>query len=460
MFRMKTFASLALVLLLPVAAFAVGIFLPSTAFAVNTGSADFTRYVAVGDSLTAGFMSGGLFQASQQNSYPVLIFRQATGLTSGFEQPLVSNPGIPAALELRSLSPLIVAPKSGGGAPLNLTLQRPYNNLGVPGADVHDAVATVTDHGGLHDLILRGLGTQLQQAAFLKPTFVTIWIGNNDVLAAATSGRVIEGVTITPVASFEADLKTLVGGIASTGAKMAIANIPDVAGIPFVTTIPRVVVNPATSQPVLINGQPVPILGPNGPLGANDRVLLTASTELAKGNGIPVQLGGSGQPLADQYVLDANEINTINARVAAYNNIIQSVAGSAGAALVDANAVFRQVANVGVNIGGVTYTKSFLTGGVFSYDGVHPTAFGYAYVASVFIDAINAKFGGDIPAVDLYPFVFGTSSAASMTAGFEPDETSGEGMMVTLTPEAIRNLFWALDIKTKAPKPPHRHGHK
>lgn len=449
MFRMKTFASLALVFLLPVAA-----------FAVDTGTADFTRYVSIGDSLTAGFMSGGLSQPAQQNSYPVLIFRQSTGLGSGFEQPLVGSPGIPAALELRSLAPLIIAPKSGSGVPLNLTLPRPYNNLGVPGADVHDAVATVTDHGGLHDLILRGLGTQLQQAAFLRPTFVTIWIGNNDVLGAATSGRVIEGITITPVASFEADLKALVGAIGSTGAKMAIANIPDVSGIPFVTTIPRVVVNPATSQPVLINGQPVPIIGPNGPLGANDRVLLTASTELAKGFGIPVQLGGNGQPLADQYVLDAGEISTINARVAAYNSIIQSAAASANAALVDANAVFHEVASIGVNVGGITYTKSFLTGGVFSYDGVHPTAFGYAYIANVFLEAINAKFGGDIPLVDLYPFVFGSSTGASMTAAFEADEASDVGTMVTLTPEAIRNLFWALDIKTKAPKPPRRHGRK
>ena len=339
-------------------------------------------------------MSGAPLPGFGANSYPILIYRQATGQSTGFEQPLVSAPGIPAALELRSLSPLVIAPKPGSGAPLNLNLQRPYNNLAVPGADVHDVVATVSD-GGLHDLILRKLGTQIQQAVFLRPTFTTIWVGNNDVLAAATSGRVIEGVTITPVAQFEADFKTVVGAIASTGSKMAIANIPDVAAIPFVNTISRFIVNPATNQPVLIGGQPVPIIGPSGPLGANDKVLLTASSELAKGFGIPVQLGGNGQPLADQYILDANEINTINARVAAYNGIIASVASSSGAALVDVNAEFRRLATTGINIGGITFTRNFLTGGIFSYDGVHPTAFGYAYIANVFIDAINAKFGGE-----------------------------------------------------------------
>lgn len=451
MFRLKTLAG---------AALALALVLPLAAFAVDTGSADFTRYVAIGDSLTAGFMSGSLNQPAQQNSYPALIYRQATGLTTGFEQPLVSAPGIPAALELRSLAPLVIAPKSGSGAPLNLNLQRPYNNLAVPGADVHDAVATVTDNGGLHDLILRKLGTQIQQAAFLRPTFTTIWIGNNDVLGAATSGRVIEGVTITPVAQFEADFKTVVATIGSTGSKMAIANIPDVSGIPFVNTISRFIVNPATNQPVLINGQPVAIIGPAGPLGANDRVLLTASSELAKGFGIPVQLGGNGQPLGDAFVLDANEINTINARVAAYNGIIASVANSAGAALVDVNAQFRQLATTGINVGGITFTRNFLTGGVFSYDGVHPTPFGYAYIANLFLDAINAKFGGEIPAVNLSPFMFGASTAAATiasTAGFDANEAAVDGMAVTLTPSAIRNLFWALDVKTKKPG---RHGRK
>lgn len=433
-------------------ALALALVLPLAGFAQDTGSANFTRYVAVGDSLTAGFMSGGLFQTAQQNSYPILIWRQATGQASGFQQPLVSDPGIPAALELRSLAPLTLAPRAGRGNPLNLTLQRPYNNLGVPGADVHDLVATVTDNGGLHDLILRGQGTQLQQAVVQQPTFVTLWIGNNDVLGAATSGRVIEGVTITPVAQFEADFKAAVNALAATGAELAIANIPEVTGIPFVTTLPTVVVNPATNQPVLVNGQPVPLIGPNGPLGPGDRVLLTASTELAQRNGIPVQLGGSGQPLSDAAVLSAAEISTITARVQAFNNIIRSEATRVGAAFVDINTEFRILATEGFDVGGITFTENFLTGGVFSYDGVHPNAFGYAYIANLFIEAINEQFDGDIEPVNLYPFMFGTSSSTAASSVFE-ESAAGEpvGTSIVMTPAAIRNLFWALDIKD-APK--------
>jgi lysophospholipase L1-like esterase len=438
------------------AALALALLLPLAAFAVDTGSADFTRYVAIGDSLTAGFMSGGLSQVAQRNSYPYLIYRQATGNTTGFEQPLVSAPGIPAQLELRSLSPLVVASKPGLGSPTNLNLARPYDNLAVPGTRVHDVVATVTDNGGLNDLILRGLGTALQQAVARRPTFVTVWIGNNDALAAATSGRVIEGITLTPVASFEADYRTIASTLSAAGAKLAFATIPDVTTIPFVNTV-QTYLTTAAGTPVLVNGQRVPLIGPDGPLTSNDRVLLTAQAELAVGNGLPPGIpGASGKPLSDAAVLSASEIATISARVNAYNNIIRTVANERGAALVDINARFTDVAQHGLPIGGLTFTASYLTGGLFSYDGVHPTAIGYAYIANVFIDAINDKFGGDIPPVNLYPFIFGTAGAAQgLTSASAFDWFGDDPSSATLTPEAIKNLFWALNVKIPTKKPGH-----
>jgi len=378
---------------------------------------DFTHYVALGDSLTAGFWSGGLVSTVQVNSYPALLERQATGSSANFQQPLVKYPGIPNALQLVSLLPnTVIAPAGGQGVPLNINLPSPYNNLGVPGSKVHDTVATT--NGGLHDLILRnpafGNTTALQQALIQHPTFVTLWIGNNDVLAAAGSGLVIEGVTLTPVASFQKDYGTLMAALKASGAKIALANIPNVTSIPLVTTIPSVVVNPATRKPVLVNGAPVPLIGPKGtPLTAADHVLLTAQTSLGKGLGIPAQLGGTGKPLLDSDVLDAQETATVQDRIAAYNAIIAQAASDNGAALVDVNGIFRDIAANGLDIAGVTYTNAFLTGGLFSYDGVHPTPFGYAYIANAFIDAINAKFNAKIAPVNLYPFISGPRRSAA-----------------------------------------------
>jgi lysophospholipase L1-like esterase len=432
---------------------------------------DFNNYVALGDSLTAGFWSGGLVESVQVNSYPALLHRQATGGDSGFEQPLVSAPGIPAALHLVHLVPsIVIAPASGQGVPKNLNLGRPYNNLGVPGAKVHDTLATTT--GGLHDLILRNPAfrntTALQQALVQRPTFITLWIGNNDVLAAATSGIVIDGVTLTTVASFESDFRTIMANLKGSGAKLAVANIPDVTSIPFVTTIPPVVVNPATRKPVLgPDGNPIFLIGPKGQLGPGDHVLLTATTSLGKGLGIPLALGGTGKPLLDSDVLDAQETAKVQDRINNFNAIIAQATGDANGAFVDANALLKQLATTGIDLGGVVYTNAFLTGGVFSYDGVHPTPFGYAYIANAFIDSINAKYGSTIPEVDLYPYVFGplaTGGTSLAGAARGLPEISADG---------IRNLLWVLQADgkyagdngdggtgggTPPPPPPRRHG--
>ncbi|HET9768913.1 MAG TPA: SGNH/GDSL hydrolase family protein, partial [Thermoanaerobaculia bacterium] len=414
---------------------------PQAALAADTGTANFTRYVALGDSLTAGFCSGGLVRNCQLGSYPLLVFAQATDrspqeASSVFQQPLVSTPGLSGQAVCRNpASPLApcgvlrlvslagpaptILPIPGQAVPQNLTLPRPYDNMGVPGATVHDLLATLS--GGFHDLILRGQGaTQLQQGLSLQPTFVTLWIGNNDALGAATNGS---DSLLTPAAQFDAEYRIIAGAIAGVGAKMAVANIPDVTSIPFVTTVSRFVPNPATGQPILINGNPVPLIGQDGPLQSGDFVLLSATTEISAGRGIPAAIGGSGIPLSDAVVLTAGEAANIRARVDQYNATIAAVAQQHGAALVDAKAFLNDVRAHGVNVGGVTYNSAFLTGGLFSYDGVHPTAFGYAYIANLFIDAINARFGGNIEPVDLYPFVFGTNGIGNPAAvGDEPLE--------------------------------------
>src|SRR6266571_8914108 len=211
-------------------------------------------FLALGDGLTAGFMSGSLVQTHQLNSYPALIARQAR--VTDFQQPLVSEPGIPTELALLTLSPSpVIAPKfTAQGVPVNAALARSYNNLGVPGATSVDCL-TATG-GGFHDLVLRGLGTAVQQALASHPTFVTLWIGNNDVLGAAVNGRAIDGVTLVRAATFRQVYTQIVAALKGTGAPMVAANLLDVTSIPFVTTIPRVVVNPTTRQPLLVNGQP------------------------------------------------------------------------------------------------------------------------------------------------------------------------------------------------------------
>jgi lysophospholipase L1-like esterase len=372
--------------------------------AAQTTAPVFTAYYSIGDSLAAGFESGSLVETHQVVSAPALIARQA-GVVD-FQLPKVSEPGIPVELHLQSLSPVpLIVPKSDKpGAPTNLALSRSYNNLAVPGATLLDVGTRVTDNGGLHDLILRGRGTQVQQTLAAHPSVITLWMGNNDVLAAAVRGRAVDGVTLTPAADFRNQYLAIVTVLRTSGARIFAANLPDVTSIPYVTTIAPVVVNPSTGQPVLAGGQPVPLIGPAGPLPSGSLVTLGASSLLAQGIGIPTALGGRGTPLPDEVVLDPTELNIIKDRVNANNQAIAEICQAANIPVLDINAIMRDLAQNGRVIGGITYTGSYLTGGIFSYDGVHPTDLGYAITANEWIHLLNAN-GAGLPEVDLLPFV-------------------------------------------------------
>ncbi len=60
----------------------------------------------------------------------------------------------------------------------------------------------------------------------------------------------------------------------------------------------------------------------------------------------------------------------------------------------------QKLTTEGLRINGVNYSSTFVTGGVFSLDGVHPNQRGYAIIANTFIDAINQKYGANIAKVD------------------------------------------------------------
>src|ERR1700693_4719534 len=58
----------------------------------SKGSADFSHYIAIGNSLTAGYADGGLYLEGQQNSYPSIIAKQMLAVGGGqFRQPLFNT---------------------------------------------------------------------------------------------------------------------------------------------------------------------------------------------------------------------------------------------------------------------------------------------------------------------------------------------------------------------------------
>src|SRR5205814_1142388 len=299
--KMKRFARIAAGV-----ALALSIAVPS--FAAARGKADFTRFVAIGDSYGAGVESGSLNLNHQQFSWPAIIAMQvglkvsaptAAATENCFAEPLVSCPGIGSELQLLSVTGSI-APAAGTGTPLMTTFARPYNNLSIPGANVNDTItlkgtdpATSTAKA-YAQFILRGQGTEVDQALAQNPTFIAIWIGGNDLLGAVLAGT---PALITPTATFttayNAMLDKLIAGAPNAG--IVVGNIPtNPLSLPYVTTVPRVLVD-QNRQVVLIGGNPVPLIadlggGTIGPLPAGSFVLLPAANKIATGVGIPPAL--------------------------------------------------------------------------------------------------------------------------------------------------------------------------
>ena len=251
---------------------------------LSSGTANFSSYVALGNSLTAGFTDNALFIASQENSVPNILSQKfALAGGSDFTQPLMddNHGGIAFGGDrLPGFNPRLVF---GGAGPVSLesvigpvTISTdltanptgPFNNMGVPGAkSFHLLFDGYGNPAGLQSdpatanpyfvrMASSPSATILGDAMAQSPTFFSLWIGNNDVLGYATSGgdgsNPITPVDGPPGVGFNQTYATLVSTLTSQGAQGIVANIPYVTDIPHFTTVPHnpIPLDAATAQVV------------------------------------------------------------------------------------------------------------------------------------------------------------------------------------------------------------------
>ncbi len=367
----------------------------------STQLPDFSVFVSLGNSLTAGVQSGAVFQDFSDYSLGNLIAQQ---VDTPFEQPFFTTPGYgvffgPGYIQLESVTPPIVSLATGARAFLNPDYAPPYNNLGLPGARVRDLL--LARGGGIWSSILRDRGTAIQQALSLEPTFVIVWIGSNDVLEFAAWGGERE---ITEPAEFQRSYRSLLNLLRRTEATIVLANIPDITAIPFLTTLPTVVFD-STFSPIHFGGETVPLEGIVGDtaraLTDADLLTLIAYFGVMEGDGRSPDFGGNGTPLPSFVVLDSAEANRVRLTVDAFNDAIEDLAVEYDHVLVDMHELFDRVSKEGITEDGVIYTAEFPLGGLFSLDAIHPSSLGYAVAANAFIEEINNRFGVDIPLIIL-----------------------------------------------------------
>ncbi len=400
------------------------------------GSADFTSFVTVGNSLVAGFADGALYKSAQETSFANLMANQFKLVGGGnFVQPIVTSeygvefPGSMPRLKLgyattcagTSLGPI---PDIGPREPLG-PVGYLVNNLGIPGAKSFHLL--VPGYAQMNPYYARfatsATNMVVQEIPPLNPTFFALWLGNNDVLGYATSGGV--GDSITDQQTFGFAMGGVIQSLVGNGAKGIIANIPEITTIPFFTTVPynglvlndslAKLVNHAMSLfqlPFIYHAGPNPFLvpDPTSPhpvfkvrqMQPGELVLLTAPQDSMKcyGMGLISSITLTPWPIPNQYVLTQDEITNIETAIAGYNQTIQGLAQTNGLATVNMNAKLKELQS-GMLWDGVEMNTTFVTGGGFSLDGIHMTPRGNAVAANFFIQSINAQYGSTLPYVDI-----------------------------------------------------------
>lgn len=135
---------------------------------------------------------------------------------------------------------------------------------------------------------------------------------------------------------------------------------------------------------------------------AADLLVLPSRTFLGTTvGGNPLAINGVSVPLADNWVLTPEEQEAVSTALMQYNATIEALASQYGLAFVDSKSILDNLVTNGISQDGITTTATYATGGAFSLDGVHPSPRGYAFLSNAFIDAINSKYGSNLPHVNL-----------------------------------------------------------
>ncbi|GEO02789.1 outer membrane protein [Adhaeribacter aerolatus] len=264
------------------------------------GNADFSKYVAVGNSITAGFMDNALYLEGQQSSYAAMLAERMKSVngdkpfnfpTFGAEEgagfggfATVGGNQVPVG-RLKFLLP--TCPNADATKTLGLTPgpslpgenlapftgdKAALNNFGVPGARSYHVLipgygaSPTVGNPFFWRFASSPAASVIADAVAAKGTFFTYWLGSNDVLLYAINGgnaNANPGINaatygpndMTDPLVFGAALKSALDALLGTGAntKGAVATIPDVTKLPFFQLVNAGLVAGGANAPIPFN---------------------------------------------------------------------------------------------------------------------------------------------------------------------------------------------------------------
>lgn len=368
----------------------------------------FNSYVSIGNSITAGFQSGGISSQTQSQSYAVLLAEQ---MNTPFGVPRLEAPGCPPPFVSFFNASGIPDPQRPQGTDDETcalrTAQPPLrvNNVAVPGAAAIDALSNQNEDSSPNPLtqFLLGGRTQIEAALDVNPTFATVWIGNNDVLDPALNGT----ANVTPVPEFQQRYTQLLDQLTASenfqgGALVGVANV---VFTPFFSPGP---VYLALDQA----GQFPPNFDVDSNCGTQD-----PNTGLTPLVSLPYGFGLIGQALrnpnqivrldceAPGPVLTLTEVSILAGTAQQYNAFIQQQAQNRGLAYFNPNQILGALYTN--DDGDRDPTNDLIPkfpdrdsdqpfGQFFSLDGVHPSAATQRVVTAQLVATINETYNTNL----------------------------------------------------------------
>jgi lysophospholipase L1-like esterase len=358
----------------------------------------FASYVALGNSLTAGYQSGGILDSTQLESYAAILAHQAG---TRYAYAGLSFPGCPPPIvnfQTQARLGGVTATATSCSLRDPSTITSTLNNVAVPGAAAIDPTASTSDNSNALTTFILGGKTQVQRALEADPTFVSVWIGNNDVLPQALSGFALGQPTAADSFNtrYDAMMQQLTAG--AKGLKGILIGVVDVTQIPALFPVDSLINDPlfkaefnaaATGNPL----NNVPVAG--NCTGAHALVSIEILAAIHAG-----QVAGVSCTTADPFTLDTIKQAIVSQSVAAYNAHISSAAATAGFAYIDVNPLLAALKAQGAIVTIPDFTSATSPFGPFvTLDGVHASALAHQYIANAIILAINKQYSVAIDTV-------------------------------------------------------------
>jgi hypothetical protein len=384
---------------------------------VNTtgpvGQDAFLRYVAVGTSLSMGVQSDGVLYTTQREDWTALLAHQAFAT---YTQPLIQGPGCFSPL----IAPLQFGRRlSGAAAPgtsatdlvcalfPNVTL--PAQDVAIDGANTYDALRVTPETTTVesqkrklqYPLVLPARRTQVTAMMSQNPTLVSVELGANEVLGAATSGLLLPATayrttfSYVPFAVWQPVYAAVLDSVAKTGAKAILVGVPNTASIVSLRTGDAIWQDRAElgGFGVAVNAD---CNGSTNLIFVPTKIATAVAT--ARATGTAYNLSCADVPGTQDQVLTPADVTTITSVVNAMNDYIKAQAQAHTWAFLDLDALLA--ANVNPRSAysvGVHFTCNNPWGQYVSLDGVHPNVVGYQLMANAAADALNATYLFRIP---------------------------------------------------------------